>query len=291
MDTLVELKDAAAGFGPRTLWSNLNVKVTPGELIAVLGPNGAGKTTLLRVILGYLKLQEGTLERRPRLQIGYVPQLKDFHPRTPLRGRDLVGLGLDGNMWGLRPGFDPSASLSNTAKPKRLSRRERRQVIDHALEEVQSTAYGDAPINMLSGGEQQRLRIAQSLVTNPDLLLLDEPLLSLDIANQQVISNAISHRKKSHGTATLIVTHEINPILPLVDRVIYIARGKALIGTTAEVMTTESLSALYAAPVNVIREHDQIFVVGAEAASHHPHPETEAEASERGKTGEEGSRK
>lgn len=282
METLVELKGAAAGFGPRTLWSKLDLQVHPGELIAVLGPNGAGKTTLLKIVLGYLKLQEGSITRRPRLQLGYVPQLKDFHPRAPLRGRDLVGLGLDGNTWGLRPGFDPSATLSNTARPRRLSRKERRQVIDHALEEVQSTAYGDAPIHTLSGGEQQRLRIAQSLVTNPDLLLLDEPLLSLDIANQQVISNAISHRKRSHGTATLIVTHEINPILPLVDRIIYIARGKALIGSPDEVMTTEALTALYGAPVCVVHEHDQIFVVGAESAHHqgdgtattHDHSET-----------------
>lgn len=264
---LLRLEQATCGYGPRVLWSNLNLTVHPGELIAILGPNGAGKTTLLKVILGHLRLLSGTLQRHSDLQLGYVPQLKDFHPHTPLRGCDLVGLGLDGDTWGLRPGFDPDVTLT---KPRRLSWAGRRKVIRHALEEVQATSYSQVPLNLLSGGEQQRLRIAQSLVTNPNLLLLDEPLLSLDIANQQVISNAIAHRKEKHNTATLIVTHEVNPILPLVDRVIYIARGKALVGTAEEVLNSESLTELFGAPITVLREHGQIFVVG-NGLMHHDH--------------------
>lgn len=243
---LIELDDVACGYGSRRLWSHVDLQVHPGEFIAVLGPNGSGKTSLLKILLGQLAPQEGTVTRAPHVAIGYVPQLKDFNPRIPIRGRDLVGLGLDGTHRGL------------FASPNKKA------IVDHALEEVQAQKYGEAPLHLLSGGEQQRLRIAQAFVSDPDVLLLDEPLLSLDIANQQVISQAIQHRRNSHQTSSIFVTHEINPILHMLDRVIYIARGKALVGHPDDVMTSESLSELYNAPITVIREHGNLAVLGGD---------------------------
>lgn len=243
---LISLHNVACGYGSRVLWKDVTATVRPGQFIAVLGPNGAGKTSLLKLLLGHLPPLAGSVERDRKAAIGYVPQLKEFNPRVSLRGRDLVGLGLDGTRLGL---------LASSGS---------RETIDHALEEVQAKQYGDAPLHLLSGGEQQRLRIAQALVSNPDVLLLDEPLLSLDIVNQQVIISAIEHRKRSHKTACLCVTHEINPILPIVDQVFYIARGRALIGHPDEVLTTQRLTELYGAPVTVLRDERHIVVLGGE---------------------------
>lgn len=244
--TLIRLDNVACGYGSRRLWSGVDLSVHPGEFIAIVGPNGSGKTSMLKLLLGHLAPQEGTVTRAQGVSVGYVPQLKDFDPAVPIRGRDLVGLGLDGARKGLLP--TPN----------------RRSLVDHAVEEVQAQAYADAPLHLLSGGEQQRLRIAQALVSNPDVLLLDEPLLSLDIANQQVIIQAIKHRRDRHQTASLFVTHEINPVLPLLNRVIYIARGKALIGHPDDVLTTESLSELYNAPVTVFRQDGHVVVLGGQ---------------------------
>src|SRR5919202_3055911 len=144
---------------------------------------------------------------------------------TPLRARDLVGLGLAGHRWGLR----------------RRSAEERRRIAD-ALEAVGATGYADAPIGLLSGGEQQRVRIAQALATDPALLLCDEPLLSLDLRHQRAVSEMIDRRRREHGTAVVFVTHEINPVLELVDRVLYVVDGQHRLGTPAEVMTSASLS-------------------------------------------------
>jgi zinc/manganese transport system ATP-binding protein len=174
--------------------------VAPGEFVAVLGPNGSGKTTLVRVLLGLVALAEGEVRiggrpaRRGRPDIGYVPQQKALDPDLPLRGRDLVGLGLDGH----RPGLGLRG------------RRERRARVDAALAAVHGTGYADAPVGRLSGGEQQRLRVAQALVGDPSVLLCDEPLLSLDLAHQRVVTRLIDQRRREADTAVLFVTHEIN---------------------------------------------------------------------------------
>ncbi|KAA1019023.1 metal ABC transporter ATP-binding protein [Pseudonocardia sp. EV170527-09] len=250
----LSLRGAGLRFGDRTLWSGLDLDVAPGEFVAVLGPNGSGKTTLMRVLLGLLPLSEGTVTvgghtpRRGSPEIGYVPQQQPLDPDLPLRGRDLVGLGLDGHRFGLGLG----------------RRRERRERVDRALSQVGGTGYADAPVGRLSGGEQQRLRVAQALVGDPAVLLCDEPLLSLDLSHQRIVTRLIDERRRAADTAVLFVTHEINPVLPLVDRVLYLVDGRFSIGTTDEVMTSETLSRLYRTDVDVLRVRDRLVVVGAD---------------------------
>ena len=248
----LELTGARLSFGERTLWQDLDLTVEPGEFVAVLGPNGSGKTSLLKVLLGQLALSSGTARiagspaRKGNSHVGYIPQQKSLDDGLPLRGRDLVGLGVDGHQWGT--GI--------------LRRGRRRAIVDAAISEVGAQNYADAPIGSMSGGEQQRLRIAQALVGNPQILLCDEPLLSLDLANQNLVSGLIDRRRRTHDTAVLFVTHEINPILPLVDRVLYLVDGQFRIGKPEEVMTSEVLSELYRTDVEVLHVRGRLVVIG-----------------------------
>jgi len=250
----VGLRGARLAFGRRVLWDGLDLDVEPGEFLAVLGPNGSGKTSLLRVLLGTQELTGGTARiaggpvRRGSARLGYVPQQKSMDPQLPLRGRDLVALGVSGHRWGFTAG--------------RAARRTRRELVSRALDAVGATAYADRPVGRLSGGEQQRLRIAQALVGDPSVLLCDEPLLSLDLAHQRAVASLIDRRRREHGTTVLFVTHEINPILPFVDRVLYLVDGRFRIGPPDEVMTSATLSELYRTDVDVLRVRGRIVVVG-----------------------------
>ncbi|SDJ37417.1 zinc/manganese transport system ATP-binding protein [Actinokineospora alba] len=251
--SVVSMSGARLSYGDRVLWDGLDLDVRPGEFIAVLGPNGSGKTSLMRVLLGLQKLSSGTVRvagaapGKGNRRIGYIPQQRALDPTLALRGRDLIGLGLDGHRWGI--GF--------------AGRGERARKVDHALAEVGATAFGDRPVGLLSGGEQQRLRVAQALVNDPRVLLCDEPLLSLDLANQAAVSKLIDERRRAAGTAVLFVTHEINPILPLVDRVLYLVEGRFRVGSPEEVMTSRTLTELYGTKVEVVRVGGQIHVIGA----------------------------
>jgi zinc/manganese transport system ATP-binding protein len=255
----VSLRGAAVRFGIRTLWSDLDLDVAPGEFVAVLGPNGSGKTTLVKVLLGLLPLAEGEVRigghppRRGSPAIGYVPQQKSLDADLPLRGRDLVGLGLDGHRWGL--------GLRGRAV--------RRARVDAVLAAVGGTGYADRPVGLLSGGEQQRLRVAQALVGDPDVLLCDEPLISLDLAHQRMVTDLVDARRRAADTAVLFVTHEINPVLPLADRVLYLVDGRFRIGPVDEVMTSAVLSELYRTDVDVLRVRDRLVVLGADSSTCH----------------------
>ncbi len=256
----VSLRGAELRFGTRMLWGGLDLDVAPGEFVAVLGPNGSGKTSLLKVLLGLQALTAGTVlvggkaPHRGSDLVGYVPQQKGFDRDLPLRGRDLVALGLDGHRWGVA-----------------LPSRRRRDRVDAALVSVGAEAFADQPVGRLSGGEQQRLRMAQALLGDPAVLLCDEPLLSLDLQHQQAVTELVDRTRRERDVAVLFVTHEVNPVLPLVDRILYLVDGRFSIGTPDEVMTSEKLSQLYGTHVDVIRIHDRIVVVGAPDAAHGDH--------------------
>jgi zinc/manganese transport system ATP-binding protein len=256
-DPTVRLRGATLRFGARELWRGLDLDVAPGEFLAVLGPNGGGKTTLLKVLLGLQQLTAGTVDvcgRRPRRGsdlVGYVPQQKAFDPDVPLRGRDLVRLGLDGHRWG-------------TGLPNRAARAR----VDRAIADVGATHFADAPLGLLSGGEQQRLRIAQALLGDPRVLLCDEPLLSLDLHHQSATSELIDRRRRESNTSVLFVTHEINPVLSMVDRVLYLVGERWAVGTPDEVLTGDRLSELYGTEIDVLRVRGRIVVVGAPDAAH-----------------------
>jgi zinc/manganese transport system ATP-binding protein len=179
-----------------------------------------------------------------------VPQHQNFDPDLPVRGRDLVQLGVDGYRWGI-------------GRPGAAARRR----IDAAIEAVAASAYADAPIGRLSGGEQQRLRIAQALVGDPQLLLCDEPLASLDLHHQQEITDVIGGWQRDHQRTVLFVTHDVNPILSLVDQVLFVVNGRWAIGTPDEVLTSDRMTALYGSHVDVLRVHDRILVVGDSTGS------------------------
>ena len=266
---IIQVEEAAIVLGGRTIWKEVELSVQPGEFLAILGPNGAGKSTLLKAILGLLPLSAGTISvlgkpaRRGNAAIGYVPQRRHFEADVHVRGRSIVQLGLDGRNWGLSLPFF-----------QRRKARETKRRVQEAIDLVGATSYADRPIGELSGGEQQRLLIAQALVRRPRILALDEPLDSLDLRNQQGIAGVIRHISRETGAVVLLVAHDINPVLPAVDRVVYVAHGQVTVGTPAEVITTETLSRLYATPIEVLRASDgRIVVVGQpeEEVCYHAH--------------------
>jgi len=266
---IIQVEEAAIALGGRTIWKEVELSVQPGEFLAILGPNGAGKSTLLKAILGLLPLSTGMISvlgkpaRRGNAAIGYVPQRRHFEADVHVRGRSIVQLGLDGGNWGL------SLPLLQRSKARETKRR-----VQEAIDLVGAASYADRPIGELSGGEQQRLLIAQALVRQPRILALDEPLDSLDLRNQQGIAGVIRHISRETGAVVLLVAHDINPVLPAVDRVVYVAHGQVTVGTPAEVITTETLSRLYATPIEVLRASDgRIVVVGQpeEEVCYHAH--------------------
>jgi zinc/manganese transport system ATP-binding protein len=268
-EVVLQLRSASLAFGNRTLWSGLDLDVRAGEFLAVVGPNGTGKTSLLKVLLGQLELTSGTVSLRGKpvghgsREIGYIPQQRPLDQATPLRARDLVAFGINGHRWGI---------------PR--SRAVERARVAEVLESVGASGYANVAVSSLSGGEQQRVRVAQSVVGNPSLLLCDEPLLSLDLAHQRGVSELIDEQRKKLNTAVVFVTHDVNPILGMVDRVLYLAGGQFRVGTPDEVLRSEVLSELYGTPVDVFRSRGRIVVVGipeGEAHDHHPHQHEERE--------------
>jgi zinc/manganese transport system ATP-binding protein len=270
---ILSIRDAALRRGDRELWAGLDLDVHAGELIAVLGPSGSGKTTLLRAILGLEEVSSGTIEvrgvaesthkggrgrreKRGNRRIGYIPQARPLPRDTALRGRDLVALGVDGHRFGLP-----------------IPRRGDRARVDALIDAVGARDFADRPVGQLSGGEQQRLRAGQALADDPVLLLCDEPLTSLDLANQQAVIGLIDRHRRENDAAVLLVTHDINPLPGKVDRILYIANGRFTLGTPQEVLRSDVLTALYGAHVFVLRAGDRLVVVGAPdaEASHHHH--------------------
>jgi len=258
----LEITNAAVRLGGRTVWSGVDLRVGSSEFVAILGPNGAGKSTLLKALLGVVPLSEGSIRlfgkpvRRGTDAVGYLPQRRRFDPDLRIRAGDLVRLGLDGDRWGL-----PLPSAEHGRR------------VDAVLQMVGASAYRHRPIGELSGGEQQRILIAQALISGPRMLVLDEPLESLDLNNQQAISELIRGICREQGVTVLLVAHDVNPILPFVDRVVYVAGGRVLSGAPQEVIRTDTLTRLYGTPVEVLRTSDgRLVVVGQyEPVSHHPH--------------------
>ena len=251
MFPLLQLDGVGVRLGGRQVLSDVSFTVGKGEFAAIIGPNGAGKTTLIRVILGLRPTSAGRVIKGINGagpgRIGYVPQKIVIDSDIPLRARDVVALGLDGHKLGFP-----------------LPSRRRREQVEQALRDVGAFGYADARVGELSGGEQQRVLIAHALVSRPQLLLLDEPLANLDLRSEQEIVTLLGKLAREQEIAVLLSAHDMNPLLPVMDRIIYVANGKVATGSTDEVVTSEGLTRLYGHPVDVLRVRGRVVVVAGD---------------------------
>ena len=259
-DSFITAKKLAVRYRQRTVWRDASFAIGRGEFVGVLGPNGAGKTTLFRLLLGLLKPAAGELrvfDEAPRggeARIGYVPQRRPIDAEMNVEALELVRLGLQGHRWGFA----------------RSGAHERVQALE-ALSVVEAANLAHRPLGALSGGELQRVFLAQALVGKPELLLLDEPLANLDIRRETNLIQLIRAIVSERGVTAMLIAHNLNPLLPALDRVMYVAGGHIATGKPHEVVTSEALSKLYGAPVEVVRDSQgRVAVFGIEEASH-PH--------------------
>jgi zinc/manganese transport system ATP-binding protein len=242
------------GYPDRPVWREANLRLRRGEFAAVIGPNGAGKTTLFRLLLGLRRPTAGTLTvlgeppRRGNPRIGYVPQTHTIDNETHVAAEVLVRLGASGTRWGPQVNF-----------------RRDREAARAALAAVGASELGDRPLGSLSGGELQRIFLAEAMVGSPELLLLDEPLSNLDVRRSRELVEVVHGLVTSRAVTTLLVAHDINPLIECLDRVIYIANGRVAMGRPEEVLTSASLTRLYGVPIEVLRDsRGNIVIVGGE---------------------------
>jgi zinc/manganese transport system ATP-binding protein len=254
---VLEVRGIGVSLSGRTILHDVGFDIDPGEFVGLIGSNGAGKTTLLRVILGLQPATSGTVTfeggrlGRSAGVIGYVPQKVSLDPDLPLRARDVVALGLDGQKLGIPL---PSAR--------------RRALVDELLESVGASDFADARIGQLSGGQQQRVLIAHALISQPRLLLLDEPLAGLDIRSEQDIVELLARVGRERGVAVLLSAHDLNPLLPVMDHIVYLADGRAAVGTTDEIVQSSILTKLYGRRVDVLRVDGRVLVVAGPDDAH-----------------------
>jgi zinc/manganese transport system ATP-binding protein len=254
---VLEVDGVCVRLSGRTILDRVSFQIAPGEFTGLIGSNGAGKTTLFRVILGLQAASAGRVlfggpahsrehaqHARRHRQIGYVPQKFLFDPDVPLRARDLVGLGIDAQRLGVP-----------------LPSRSRRALVEQMLHAVDAERFADTRVGKLSGGEQQRVLIAHALIARPRLLLLDEPLANLDLGSAHEVVALLARITREQEVAVLISAHEINPLLPVMDRIVYLAAGRAASGTTDEVIRADVLSKLYGHHVDVLHVHGRVLIV------------------------------
>jgi zinc/manganese transport system ATP-binding protein len=259
--TVIRATNVSAGYGSRRIWTDANFVIKRGEFVGVLGPNGAGKTTLFRLLLGLNQPSVGELSifdnpiKRGNPRIGYVPQRRPVDDEIQLAAVELVRLGISGTRWGV--GWPSKATA------------EREQAME-ALRAVGAEDLAERPLSALSGGELQRIFLAQALVGHPELLLLDEPLANLDIRREVELVRLVAAVAKAQNVAVLLIAHDINPLLPVVDRLLYMVNGQVATGTPKQIITSPVLSQLYNAPVEVLHDSKgRVAVLGIEEAAHH----------------------
>jgi zinc/manganese transport system ATP-binding protein len=247
---VIDLERATIEVGGRPVLSEISLSIDASEFVGVLGPNGSGKTTLMRALLGLIPPSAGSVRvlgrppRRGNSAIGYVPQLRTVLPDLRMRGFDVVASSMNGERWGL-----PVLAAAN------------RRMIEETLTTVGARHLAERPLCEMSGGERQRLLLAQALIGAPRLLLLDEPLIGLDAHYQEVAIDFVRRFSRERGIAVLFSAHELNQLLGALDRVLYLGRGRAVLGTVEEVVTAPVLSRLYGTEIDVVRADGHIFVM------------------------------
>lgn len=257
------LRNVSIAFGAQEILHDISAAIAEGEFIGIFGPNGAGKSTLMQALLGLCPVRKGIIQLfgqapgQNNNSIGYLPQTRSGFENTALSARALVAAVQRGERWGI-----PWSSSSS------------RKAVDRALELAGASHYADRPFSILSGGEKKRVMLAQTLLDEPKLLILDEPLANLDPKNQMLLVDCVAQIKKETGTTILFIAHDVNPLLHVMDRVMYLAGGNASLGTIDDVITSKSLSELYGMPIHVAKSEGRLFIVNAESnvtetACHH----------------------
>ena len=248
--SVIELDHVTLAVGGREVLADVSLAIEPGEFIGVLGPNGAGKTTLMRAILGLIAPRAGRIRvfgrspRRGDAAIGYLPQVRTVLPDLRVRGLDFIASSVRGERWGV-------PSLSRTD----------RKMIEETLAAIGARDLAARPLAEMSGGERQRLLLAQALLGEPQLLLLDEPLISLDHRHQEAVVDLVRSFARERNITVLFSAHELNQLVGALDRVLYLGNGHAALGTVPEVVTAPVLSKLYGAPIDVVEASGHIFVL------------------------------
>ncbi|WP_415457301.1 metal ABC transporter ATP-binding protein [Bifidobacterium sp.] len=255
--SLLDVSDVHVEMGGNEILKGIDLTVEAGEFLGLIGSNGAGKTTLLRTILGDVEPSTGsvTIMGRKRAKagmVGYVPQKVQLDPDMPVRAKDLVALGLDGQRFGI--GIRGQHFWNQ---------------VEHAMKGVGAWEFADRPVGRLSGGQQQRVLIAAALVANPRLILLDEPLANLDPANADDIVSLLNEIRNVQGISIVLSAHDINPLIDALDKVVYLASGRAVVGKTDEVITTDVLSRLYRHPIEVLHAGGRVMVMAGETSHAH----------------------
>jgi zinc/manganese transport system ATP-binding protein len=260
---IIQAENLAAGYQGNVVWQNASFSIDRGEFVAIIGPNGAGKTTLFRMLLGLqppvggqVKIF-GQLPSKGNPKIGYVPQRHSVDSEMTIESLELVRLGFSGKRWGFGLFSQKNAD---------------RKAALEALQAVGAEELAQRSLGVLSGGELQRVFLAEALVSNPEVLLLDEPLSNLDIRREKELLQLVNNVVRSRKVTALLIAHNINPILPYLDKVIYIANGKVATGRPDEVITSERLSALYGVHIEVLHDsRGNIAIIGVE--DYHPDSE------------------
>lgn len=261
MNEIISAQKLSAGYGHRVIWKDANFSIKKGEFIGLLGANGAGKTTLFKILLGIEEPISGKLHlfgstpKKGNSHIGYVPQRTFIDSETKIDAIEYVRLGINGTKFGFSGAKETKREYEESLNALKLV-------------DAENLAY--RPLSELSGGEAQRIFLAQALVSKPDLLLLDEPLANLDIRRETQLISLISKIVKVQNISVMLIAHDINPLLPVVDRIIYIANGRVASGKPNEIITSKKLSELYNAPIEVLRgSKGRLAVLGVEEAAHH----------------------
>jgi zinc/manganese transport system ATP-binding protein len=247
---IIELDRATLRVAGRIVLSEISLSIGTGEFVGVLGPNGSGKTTIMRALLGLIRPSAGSVRvfgqppRSGNPAIGYMPQVRTVPPDLRVRGLDVIGSSVNGERWGM-----PALAAAD------------RRMINETLVAVGARDLAERPLAEMSGGERQRLLLAQALIGAPRLLLLDEPLVSLDAAHQETIIDFVRCFGRERGITVLFSAHELNQLLGFLDRVLYLGRGRAALGSVEEVVTGPVLSRLYGTQIDVVHSDGHIFVM------------------------------
>jgi zinc/manganese transport system ATP-binding protein len=260
--SIIKANNLKVSFGDRVIWERASFEINKAEYVGILGPNGAGKTTLIKLLLGLLSPDSGNIQvfgknpSKGNPRIGYVPQRRPIDSDMNLAAIELVKLGINGTKWGWQ-----------TSVSSRIDE----QTALEALEQVSAGELADQPLGILSGGELQRIFLAQALVGKPELLLLDEPLANLDIRHEVNLVQLIDKVVREQKVSVLLIAHDLNPLLPVLDKVVYVANGRVSSGRPSEIVTSKSLSKLYGSPIEVLRDSKgRVAILGIEESAH-PH--------------------